>query len=174
MSNKTHSFFDQIDSLKGWIDRIIEAILIFIVAAMTILVTYQVIVRYFFDSPSAVTEVLSRYAFIWLILIGSAYIFGLREHMAISFIKQKLSPKVQLILEMFIEFSTALLALLVMGIGGYSSVIRQMWQSDSALQIPMGVIYAAIPISGALIIFYFLYQELHLLRRLKQLNRGIR
>ena len=60
MSNKTHSFFDQIDSLKGWIDRIIEAILIFIVAAMTILVTYQVIVRYFFDSPSAVTEVLSR------------------------------------------------------------------------------------------------------------------
>ena len=75
---------------------------------------------------------------------------------------------------MFIEFSTALFALLVMGIGGYSSVIRQMWQSDSALQIPMGVIYAAIPISGALIIFYFLYQELHLLRRLKQLNRGIR
>ena len=170
MSNNTNGFIEKMDTLKSWVDRVIEAVLIFIVAAMTTLVTYQVVVRYFFDSPSATSEVLSRYGFIWLILIGSAYVFGLREHMAISFVKQKFSEKTQIILEMFIEFSTAVFALLVMIIGGYSSTVRQMWQMDSALQIPMGVIYAAIPISGALIIFYFLYQELHLLRRLMQLK----
>ncbi|WP_162045938.1 TRAP transporter small permease [Vibrio taketomensis] len=170
MSNTSNSVFDKIDAVKQWVDKVIAAVLMFIVAAMTLLVTYQVVVRYFFGSPSAVSEVLSRYAFIWLILIGSAYVFGLREHMSISFIKQKFSEKVQIFLEMFIEFSTAVFALLVMIIGGHSSAMRQMWQMDSALQIPMGVIYAAIPISGGLIIFYFLYQEFALLRRLKQLK----
>ncbi|MBL4831101.1 MAG: TRAP transporter small permease [Aliivibrio sp.] len=170
MSNNTNGFFDKIDTIKRWVDRVISAVLIFIVGAMTTLVTYQVVVRYLFDSPSAVSEVLSRYGFIWLILIGSAYVFGLREHMAISFVKLKFPEKIQIYLDMFIEFSTAAFALSVMIIGGYSSAARQMWQLDSALQVPMGVIYSAIPISGALIIFYFLYQELNLLRRLKQLQ----
>lgn len=170
MSNNTNGLFDKFDTLKLWVDKVIAAVLIFIVAAMTTLVTYQVVARYFFGSPSATSEVLSRYAFIWLILIGSAYVFGLREHMAISFVKQKFTEKIQIYVDMFIEFSTAVFALLVMVIGGHSSAVRQMWQMDSALQIPMGVIYAAIPISGGLIIFYFLYQELNLLRRLKQLK----
>ncbi|MGF1764422.1 TRAP transporter small permease [Aliivibrio kagoshimensis] len=169
MSKNKNSFFDKIDTIKYWVDRAISAVLIFIIGAMTTLVTYQVVVRYLFDSPSAVSEVLSRYGFIWLILIGSAYVFGLREHMAISFVKLKFTEKTQIYLDMFIELSTAVFALSVMIIGGYNSAARQMWQLDSALQVPMGVIYSAIPISGGLIIFYFLYQELNLLRRLKQL-----
>lgn len=170
MSNNKSNFFEKIETIKGWVDRIISAVLIFIVAAMTTLVTYQVVVRYLFDSPSAISEVLSRYAFIWLILIGSAYVFGLREHMAISFVKEKFSKKMQIYVDMFTEFATALFALTVMLYGGYSTVSRQMWQLDSALQIPMGVVYLAIPISGVLILFYFLYQELALLQRLNQLK----
>jgi len=167
---KIERVVEKADTLKYWVDTLISAVLIFIVGAMTVLVTYQVVARYLFNSPSGISEVLSRYFFIWLILIGSAYVFGLREHMAITFIKQKFSQKSQVYIEMFIEFSTATFAFLIMIIGGYNSVVRQMWQLDSALQIPMGVIYSAIPISGGLIIFYFLYQELKLFRRLKQLK----
>lgn len=120
---------------------------------MTILVTYQVITRYLFNDPSAVSEVLSRYLFIWLILIGSAYVFGLREHIAITFMRDRMPRKVRIFLEILGEFATTVFVLLVLTIGGYIGMSRQMGQLDSALQIPIGVIYAAIPISGVLSIF---------------------
>ncbi|WP_334551558.1 TRAP transporter small permease [Vibrio scophthalmi] len=159
-------------TLKQWVDKVLSLFLILIVGTMTALVTYQVASRYLFNSPSAVSEVLSRYLFIWLILFGSAYVFGLLEHMAITFIRDKFNYKVRLLVEMFIELVTVSFAYAIMIIGGYNSAVRQMWQLDSALQIPMGVIYAAIPISGGLILFYFLYNELNLIHQFKALKHS--
>ncbi|ENM5916486.1 TRAP transporter small permease [Vibrio mimicus] len=174
MSEQPMRFIAKVEILKYWVDKLLSGICITIVGSMTILVTYQVVVRYLFNRPSAVSEVLSRYLFIWLILFGAAYVFGLKEHMAISFVKQQFSEKTQILLDMFIELVTVGFALFIMIIGGYSSSVRQMWQVDSALQIPMGIIYAALPIGGALMVFYFLYNEMHLFLRLKQLaqNKG--
>lgn len=165
-------FISRVDTLKSWVDKLLSSLCIVIVALMTILVTYQVVVRYLFNSPSMVSEVLSRYLFIWLILFGSAYVFGLKEHMAINFVKQKFTEKTQIILDMFIELVTVVFALSIMIVGGYNSSVRQMWQLDSALQIPVGVIYTAIPISGILMVFYFLYNEMHLSIQFKQLTQN--
>ena len=156
--------------IKQWIDKILSLFLITIVGTMTVLVTYQVASRYLFNSPSAVSEVMSRYLFIWLILFGSAYVFGQREHMAITFIKDKFNKKLRILTEMFIELVTVTFAYTIMIIGGYNSAVRQMWQLDSALQIPMGTIYSAIPIAGGLMFFYFIYNELSLIGQLKALN----
>lgn len=161
--NTLRNLISVFNKVKFWVDSVLSWILITIVGAMTALVTYQVVVRYIFDSPSAFSEVLSRYLFIWLILFGAAYVFGLREHMAITFVKDKLKKKTRIVVEMVIELITVIFAYTVMITGGYNSAVRQMWQLDSALQIPMGVIYAAIPISGALMLFYFLANELNLL-----------
>lgn len=168
-NNPASTFFEKVNRFKLLVDKLISTVCILIVGAMTALVTYQVVARYLFNSPSAISEVLSRYLFIWLILFGSAYVFGLREHMAISFIKDKFAEKTKVLVDMFIELVTVMFAISIMIIGGYSSAVRQMWQLDSALQIPMGVIYAAIPISGGIMVFYFLYNELNLIRRLNQL-----
>lgn len=163
-------FFIFLQKAKSILDKFIEYICISIVAIMTILITYQVVSRYVFNSPSAVSEILSRYLFVWLILFGGAYVFGLREHMEIVFIKQKLPVKWQIIADMVSELAVAVFTLGIMIIGGYSATVRQMFQLDSALQIPMGVIYSAIPISGALILFYFIYNELTLYYQLKEQN----
>lgn len=149
--------------MRNWINKIVAVICMFALSAMTILITYQVIVRYFFNSPSAVSEVLAKYLFVWLVLYAGAYVFGTREHMAIGFIRDKFPRKIRLTLEMFTELSVAVFALLIMGFGGYKLSLRQMMQSDSALHIPMGIIYSAIPISGALIVFYFIINEMSLI-----------
>jgi TRAP-type C4-dicarboxylate transport system permease small subunit len=159
-----------LETFKKYLDTFVAWVCIGIVGLMTVLITWQVITRYLFNSPSAVSEILSRYLFIWLILFGSAYVFGLREHMAISFIKEKFSPRVKIITDMFTELAIAVFTFAIMIIGGWYTVLRQMWQLDSALQIPMGYIYSAIPLSGGLIVFYFLYNEIHLFRRLNTLN----
>ncbi|MGY6773173.1 MULTISPECIES: TRAP transporter small permease [Gallibacterium] len=146
--------FDILLLIKKILDRAIEWICIFIVGLMTVLITYQVVVRYVFNSPSAVSEILSRYLFVWLILFAGAYVFGLREHMEIAFLKNKFPPKLQVVADSISEIVIATFAIGVMIIGGYSATVRQMFQLDSALQIPIGVIYSAIPISGAIIVFY--------------------
>lgn len=164
------SFFDYVKNVKKFIDIVVSSICISIVAIMTFLVTYQVFSRYIFNSPSGVSEVLSRYLFIWLVLFGGAYVFGLREHMSIEYIKQKFPIRVQILFDMFSEFIIMVFTLTIMILGGFNASVRQMWQLDSALQIPMGVIYSSIPISGGIILFYFLYNEMNLYYKLKQHN----
>ena len=57
------------NNIKHLIDKIVEIICIILLSAMTLLVTYQVIVRYFFNAPSTFSEVLSKYLFVWLVML---------------------------------------------------------------------------------------------------------
>ena len=81
------------EKMKKLFDRVLEVSCIALMSVMTILVTYQVITRYIFNKPSAVSEVLARYMFVWMVLLCAAYVFGLREHMNIPFVKDKLPPR---------------------------------------------------------------------------------
>lgn len=145
------------ETLRNCLDKIIEIFCIVLMAFMTILVTWQVITRYVFNNPSAVTEQLCQYLFIWLVLFGAAYIFGKREHMQITFVKEKLPDKLEMICDILQEIVIFIFTFGVMVIGGYLSAVKQMVQFDAALQIPIGIVYAAIPLSGVFILFYSIY-----------------
>lgn len=145
------------ETLRNGLNKIIEIFCIVLMAFMTILVTWQVITRYVFNDPSAVTEQLCQYLFIWLVLFGSAYIFGKREHMQITFIKEKLPNKLGKICDLLQETIIFIFTFGVLVIGGYLSAVKQMVQFDAALQIPIGIVYAAIPLSGVFILFYSIY-----------------
>lgn len=142
------------EKIKNILDKIIEKFCIVIMGVMTLLVTWQVITRYFFNNPSIVTEQTSQYLFVWLVMYGSAYVFGKREHMQISFIRDLASPTIRKIIDIIQEIIITIFVITVMIYGGYFTSLRQMGQLDAALQIPMGVVYSAIPISGIFIIFY--------------------
>lgn len=155
------------EKMKKLFDRVLEAGCIALMSVMTILVSYQVITRYIFNKPSAVSEVLARYMFVWMVLLCAAYVFGLREHMNIPFVKDKLPPRARIVCDIIGEVIIALFGLGVMVAGGYAGAMRQMGQMDSALQISMGIIYAAIPLSGISIVFYFFYNVSKLLKEFK-------
>ena len=52
---------------------------------MTVIGTYQIVTRYFFNKPSTVSEELLTYSFTWMALLASAYVFGKRDHMRMGF-----------------------------------------------------------------------------------------
>lgn len=160
------------ESIKNAINKLLEWICVVLLGIMTVLVTYQVMVRYLFNSPNAYTEVLSKYMFVWLILYGSAYVFGLREHMNIAVVRDNLPEKVRIVVEMIGEFIVVLFAIGVMIYGGYNQMVDQMVQLDAALQIPMGIIYSAVPISACFIVFYFIYNEIKLFNQLQNSTKG--
>lgn len=144
-------------AVKRVVDKVIEWLCIAILAVMTILVTYQVVTRYFFSKPSAISETLAQYLFVWMIMYGSAYVFGLKEHLDITTIKDKLHGVPLLVVELLINLVLILFAAVVLMYGGSMVTEQQMGTLDAALQIPMGVIYSAIPISGLFILFYAIY-----------------
>ena len=130
-------------TLKHGLDRFLAFVCIVDFIVMVLLTVYQVVVRYVFKSPSSVSEVLTRYCFVWLILLSATYVFGQRDHICITYLKDKLNGSTKRLLDAAIEVVIILFSALILVYGG--SVI------------PTGTIYSIIPVCGVLIIFYSIY-----------------
>jgi TRAP-type C4-dicarboxylate transport system permease small subunit len=52
---------EALNKIKFVVDKVIEVISTIILAIMTVLVVYQVVTRYVFNAPSAISEILSQY-----------------------------------------------------------------------------------------------------------------
>lgn len=142
------------ESLRKGLDKVLEFICCLLLALMTIFATWQVASRYIFNNPSTVTEELVLISFVWMGLLGAAYVFGKQEHMAMTFLFDKLSEKNQDKAKLFYEVVIMIFALLVLVFGGWNMSQLSMGQVSSSLQIPMGYIYLALPLSGITTVIY--------------------
>lgn len=143
------------------VNKIIERFLVLILVGMVLNVIWQVFTRFFTSSPSAFTNELARYLMIWLGVLGAAYISGKQEHVAIDFFVKKLNNSLRRFIDRFVLLSILSFAFFVMIIGGINLVYitLKLEQYSPSLQIPLGLVYSIIPISGLLIIFYKVTQE---------------
>ena len=91
------------ETLRKGLDKVLEFICCTLLALMTILVTWQVVSRYVLNNPSTITEELVLFSFVWMGLLGGAYLFGKNEHMAMTFLFDKLSEKNQIKVRIFFE-----------------------------------------------------------------------
>ena len=154
--------------LKQMIDKAVEWFSIAMVIVMVLLVLWQIIARYLLNSPSSFSEALTRYLFVWLVLITSTYAFGSRDHMYISALNDRLRGKTRTVVNILIEILTILFAACVMVFGGSIITRMQMVSLDSSLHIPMGVVYAVIPVCGVITVFYCICNILKELEKAKE------
>ena len=154
--------------LKQMIDKAVEWFSIALVIVMVLLVLWQIIARYLLNSPSSFSEALTRYLFVWLVLIISTYAFGSRDHMYISALNDRLRGKTRTVVNILIEILTILFAACVMVFGGSIITRMQMVSLDSSLHIPMGVVYAVIPVCGVITVFYCICNILKELEKAKE------
>ena len=142
--------------LKQPIDRVLEASLVLLFFTLFACVIIQVFTRYALNDPAVFTEEASRFAIIWLSLLGTAYACGRLEHMAYTMLPEKLSGSKLLAHMRSVAVIVLLFSLTVMVYGGGKLVLRtlQYEQLSATLALPMGYVYLCIPISGALIVFY--------------------
>jgi len=138
------------------INRIIEISLIGIFGLLVVDVLGQVFSRKVLGESFTFTEELARFALIWLTILGAAYLNGQREHLAMDFWLNKLSPDKKARRLRIIELVMAAFALVVMVGGGGFLVYTtlRLGQKSPAMNIPLGFVYAIVPLSGLLIIFY--------------------
>ena len=148
-----------LDNIRNVMNKVIRIVCILLFAFMVIIGTYQILVRYIFNSPSTVSEELLTYSFTWMSLFAAAYVFGKREHMRMGFLADKLNKKKLTILNAIIEIIIIAFALIVMVYGGISITSLSMTQKTASLGIPMGYVYIVIPITGVVIACYMSYKE---------------
>lgn len=140
--------------------KAIEAFLVGIFVLLVLDVVWQVVSRYIVGQSSSFTEEFARFALIWLTVLGAAYINGQREgHLSMDFLLSKLPEKKRLKRQRIIQIVMAVFALVVMIIGGGNLVYTtlSLGQISPALNVPLGFVYAIVPLSGLLIIFFSIY-----------------
>lgn len=141
-------------AIKKTLDQAVAFITCSLLAVMVLVTLWQVFTRYVLNSPSTSSTEFLRYALIWESLLGSAYLFGKKQHLAITFFKQKFTGRRVFWINLLIEVVVIAFAVIVMVFGGVSAVLLTMEQFSPALHIAIGYIYLIIPLSGMLITIY--------------------
>lgn len=145
------------ETIKKALDKILTTICVILFGALVVLVTWQVITRFVLNNPSSFSEELAKYCFVWLVMFGAAFVFGENGHMRIEFIQDNMPKKLRMVAQVFIEVSIITFSLLVLISGGLTTTKLAWTQMSAALNVPVGYLYAVMPISGFFIIFYCLY-----------------
>ncbi|WP_082733869.1 TRAP transporter small permease [Polycladidibacter hongkongensis] len=145
-------------SLTRLVNLILRTVTVSVFAILVICVVWQVFSRFVLGTPSTVTDELARFMFMWVGLIGAAYTLGQRRHLAIDLLTGSLTGTKKRLSDFFILAAIAGFAGFVMVYGGWALVTKTLasGQVSPALRFPMGWVYAAIPFSGAVILFYCL------------------
>lgn len=142
--------------MRQKIDYLLERVLIFLLSILVIDVLWQVFSRYVLNSPSSFTDEMAGFLLIWVGLLGSAYVSGKNEHLAIDFFAKKYGASQEKALFYSVRILILLFAISVLLVGGiwlvYTRFLLEV--NSSALSIPLGYVYLALPITGFLIVFY--------------------
>ncbi|WP_299550817.1 TRAP transporter small permease [Seonamhaeicola sp.] len=147
------------NSLFNKVVRFMEIFLIVIFALLVFDVLFQVFSRYVLKGSFTWTEELARFSLIWMSILGAAYLNAKREHLSMDFLYQKFSDATKKKVSIIIEILIFLFALIVMVIGGSNLVYTtlHLGQLSGTLRIPLGYIYAILPFSGLLIMWFSIY-----------------
>ncbi len=142
--------------LKDRVDRVLGIALVVLMGVSVINVLWQVFTRFILNNPSSFTEELARYLLIWVGVLGAAYAVGKRVHLALELLPEKLEGRSRRWLELFIETSVLLFALTVLVVGGTRLVYVQLMlgQTSAAMQVPLGMVYAVLPLAGVIMVYY--------------------
>ncbi|MCD1598825.1 TRAP transporter small permease [Rheinheimera aquimaris] len=146
------------------VDTVLKWFLASLMAAIVLVVSWQVISRFVLNAPSSITEELSRTLLIWIGMVGAAFAYRTGVHLGLDIVTQKFPKAVQRHLAMVLTASVVVFAIAVMVVGGGNLVALtyELNQMSAALDIKMAYIYIAVPLSGLLIAFYGVCQLYYL------------
>lgn len=161
-------------TLRARIDKALEYLLVLLMGSLVLDVVWQVASRYILKNPSSFTDELATFLLIWVGLAGAAYVKGKNQHLAIDILHSKLNPLQLNHMMILINILVAAFCLSVMVVGGSWLVYTRfvLGQVSASLQIPVGYVYAIVPLSGLLMVYYSTDDIIQLAKNYKTLKRA--
>lgn len=138
-----------------------------ILAVMAAAVFFQVVTRYLGITVFDGIEEVPRYLFIWLIMIGGASAMQRGEHTVLDYFVKRCGPRMQ---------AAILVLTTAVGLGLFFILCKlslvlvpnAQLQSSAGLGLPLGYVYAAVPVGAVLIALPMLRTLFSALKRIWQ------
>lgn len=141
----------KLNFLESWI----ENISIFLLLVMVILVSLAVILRYFFHTGIMWSEEFVRYAYIWLIFLGSITCIKENANISLSIFLDKLPLRIRTIISLLGDV-LIIFFLVIIVIYGFDLCIKVQGMVSPIMNIPKSWIYLIFPISSLFMFFEML------------------
>lgn len=131
-------------------------------ALMTVIVGWQVFGRYVLNSTPSWSEQAALALMIWYVSLAAAA--GVRQgfHIRIVALEEAVGPKLRRAMQVFSNTVVGICGLAMLIWGG-ELVLRTWSHAVPSLNIPRGLVYLGLPISGALMTLFALERILELL-----------
>lgn len=132
-------------TISKWRTRLLETLLCIVVGAMVITVCLKVTARQL-GNPIAWTQEASTFLLMWCGLIGAAYTYGLKQHVGMAYISDKLEGRNRALLELLIISCVAYFSAYVMFIGG----VAEVWSAADApgRELKPASLWASLAVEG--------------------------
>lgn len=136
-----------------WLDDNFEAIIMSsTLLLMSGIIAVQVFFRYVLLNSLAWSEEVSRYLFIYMIYFGISYGVRKSRHIKIDFIISLASDRGKKILALVSDFLFLTFAVVITSQAGIvAETIARLGQITGATQMPMAVVYSAVPLGYGLV-----------------------
>jgi C4-dicarboxylate transporter DctQ subunit len=136
-------------------ERVVKYALVGMVAIMTIIIIFQVFMRYLFLYSLSWSEEVARYLMIWVAFLGASLALKYGFHIGVEFIITRIPEKARAWINLVAKLSI-LLFLIFFTIGGFliSWAVRD--QDSPALLFSMAYAYLSAPVGGLFMVIQLL------------------
>ncbi|ANG63177.1 C4-dicarboxylate ABC transporter permease [Marinobacterium aestuarii] len=136
-----------------WIDRLFGFLAIIALLAIAAVVTLQVVARFTLPSSPVWTEELSRYLFIYLIVLSSGLVIRQNRQVRLELFQHALSPRYQAVYQALCHLLTGAFAAYILPSAWKYAMIGR-WQTSPALEVPMVWVFLSMVVFFALTVVY--------------------
>ena len=159
-----------INQIENIVTKIVGAVLILILAALSCCCILQVFTRYVLNDSLTWTEELARFCFIWGGILGIVLAFREKTHARIMILVDRFPKKISGFLEFFANLLAVYMGYLMIRYG-WEMTVSGMNVLSPQLNIPMGLVYASVPITGLLVILFMLFALIRKIEEEKERRR---
>lgn len=136
--------------VKEWFAKTEMAAVVGLLVALYLILLVQVFFRYVMSSPLIWTEEVARFVFVWLVFIGAAVVTTRNEHIAVTFLSDRLpQPLARFTIRLAALITMTAAAVVAWSSVGFLEATAQLL--SPAVQLPMAWVYAA-PTLGFILI----------------------
>lgn len=164
MTTKANKNFaaSALDALLNKITSGINGALFLILLAMGLVLGTNIILRYLFESPISWSNVITRYAYIYIVLLGTAISYIEGGHAQIDFVYNSVSKRKKAFFDL-LHYLTMMFLCIILIVFGMKHVMT-MWPVHSPVvnALSMGVVYLSVPISAAVMAIFLIKKILEL------------
>lgn len=147
-----------INKINKIMNKCVDLATILLIATLILVVTAQIVWRYFLKDPLLWTDEFSRYTFIWLSYLSAAIVFREHNHISIDILYVALPSRAQKIIDKINCFLYLGFFIFVLGVA-MKIIPIVMKQITPTLGLQMGYVYLAFPVSAIIMLINLISQE---------------